>query len=262
MATRSRGDFLGAHPNVVTVYDSCITDDWFMLVMEYVPGGTLKDRLTQPLAPRVAARLVERIARAMQPIHALGLLHLDLKPPNILLDGEPNAPLDEMVPKVSDFGVARTRSANTTDTAGMIGGGTPSYMAPEQFNTERCKLTVAADIHGLGAILYHALTGRPPYQAATFGETVEQVRNLDAVPPRRLNPAIPRDLETFCLKMFGKGSQPKIRDGRSPRRRAKPLARRPANRDAPGLSRREKPGWCRRRPVVAALSRASFDRRG
>ena len=124
------------HPNIVTLYDACITDDWFLLVLEFVPGGTLADRLTQPLAPRTAAKLVERIARAIHRIHESGLLHLDLKPSNILLDGEAGAKLDEMVPRVSDFGIARSQEAAATDTAGPGAGGTPSYMAPSRSRTQ------------------------------------------------------------------------------------------------------------------------------
>jgi serine/threonine protein kinase len=251
-----------SHPNVVTLYEACVTDDWFLLVLEFVPGGTLKDRLTQPLGARDAARLVECVARAIHRIHELGILHLDLKPSNILLDGKADAPLDRMVPKVSDFSVARTRAATTTDTAGMVGGGTPSYMAPEQLMSERSKLTAAADIHGLGAILYHMLTGRPPYQGATLVETIDQLRHLDVVPPRRLNPGIPRDLETICLKCLE----------RDPGRR---YATAEALADELGrwldgraiLTRRvsvvEKSlRLCRRRPVISVLSGALVAKSG
>jgi len=188
------------HPNVVTLHEVDEADDWFLLVLEYVPGGTLADRLLKPLAPGNAARLMETIARAVHHIHVSGQLHRDLKPSNILLDGEAGAGWDSVTPKVSNFGIARTSQPGATDTGGPGPGGTPSYMAPEQITKAREDMTARADIHGLGAILYHMLTGRPPYQGATVLETIDLVQRQDPVPPRRLNPKIPADLETICLK--------------------------------------------------------------
>jgi serine/threonine protein kinase len=244
------------HPNVVTLYDAFVTDDWFLLVLEWVPGGTLADRLSQPLAPRTAAQLVESIARAVQHIHESRLLHLDLKPSNILLDGKAGAELDALVPKVSDFGIARSPESSATETAGPGAGGTPSYMAPEQITKPRTDLTAQADIHGLGAILYHALTGRPPYQAATVLETIDHVRRLDAVPPRRLNPGIPRDLETICLKCLQKepgrryASAEALGGDLTLWLEGRPITARP-------VSAAEKSWrWWRRRPVIAALTAA------
>jgi len=192
------------HPNVVTLYDVAEADDWFFLELEYLAGGTLADRLSEPLAPRHAARLTETIARAVHHIHQCGQLHLDLKPSNILLDGKPDSGWDTVIPKVSDFGIARSAQPGATDTGWLGAGGTPSYMAPEQITQPRNAMSPAADIHGLGGILYHLLTGRPPYQGATVLETIDLVQRQEAVPPRRLNPRIPRDLETICLKCLEK----------------------------------------------------------
>ena len=144
-----------------------------------------------------------RRSRASIPPITQGQLHLDLKPSNILLDGDADG---EWVrcPKVSDFGIARSEESGVTDTGHLGAGGTPSYMAPEQINKPRKELTPRADIHGLGAILYHMLTGRPPYEGATYLDTIDLLRRLEPVPPRRFNPKIPRDLETICLKCLEK----------------------------------------------------------
>jgi tRNA A-37 threonylcarbamoyl transferase component Bud32 len=241
------------HPNIVTLHEALVTSDWFLLALEYVSGGTLAERMREPLRPRAAARLVESIARAVHHIHLSGLVHLDLKPSNILLDGEIAAGWDAVVPKVSDFGIARSADPCATDTAAAGPGGTPSYMAPEQISKPRSEMTAAADIHGLGAILYHALTGRPPYQGATVLETIDQVRRLDPIPPRRLSPAISRDLETVCLKCLHK--EPGRRYA-SAQALAEDLRRWLDGRaiSARPVSIVEK-SWrmCRRRPVVASL---------
>lgn len=243
------------HPNVVTLYDYGEADGWFYLVLEYVPGRTLKQRLAEPLPPREAAGLAETVARAVGCFHGRGLLHLDLKPSNILLDGEEEAPWERVVPKVSDFGLAvcdgDAGPAETT-LAGIRG--TPAYMAPEQAAASRGRIGAATDIHALGALLYELMTGRPPFQGPSTLETLDQVRGQEPVPPRRLNPKIPRDLETITLKCLEK----------EPARRyasAEALAG-DLRRWLDGLPITARPvsflektwRWCRRRPVVAALT--------
>ncbi len=193
------------HDHVVAIHRVDETEEWLWLVIEYVSGGTLKDRLTEPLPPRDSARLTETIARAVGYFHTHGVFHLDLKPSNILLDGEPGAPWEIVSPKVSDFGIARLEGEPGTTVTGANGPkGTPSYMAPEQVAALPGTIGPAADIHALGALSYHLLTGRPPFQGASSTETLDQVRNQDPVPPRRLNGRIPRDLETICLTCLEK----------------------------------------------------------
>ena len=242
------------HPNVVTLHEVGEADECFLLVLEYIPGGTLADRLSGPLAPMIAARLVETIARAVHHIHRHGQLHLDLKPSNILLDGEVGATWETTIPKVSDFGTARAAEPGATDTGGVEAGGSPPYMAPEQIMRPRNEMSPAADIHALGAILYHLLTGMPPYRGATVLDTLEQVRNQEPVPPRRLIRQIPRDLETIALKCLEKHPSRRYAsaeamagdvrcwlDGR-------PISARPVS-PLENLWRK-----CCRRPVVAALT--------
>jgi tRNA A-37 threonylcarbamoyl transferase component Bud32/tetratricopeptide (TPR) repeat protein len=198
--------------HVVAIHRVDETEEFLYLVLEYVPGGTLKQRLTEPLPPRDAARFVGTIARAVGLFHSRGLSHLDLKPSNLLLDGEPGAPWYAVSPKISDFGIARLEGEpGATETGANGPKGTPSYMAPEQVVALPGTIGPAADIHALGAILYHLLTGRPPFQGASSAETLDQVRNQDPVPPRRLNGRIPRDLETVCLTCLEKAPHRRYR---------------------------------------------------
>ena len=241
------------HPNVVTLYEVAETDDWFLLVLEYIPGGTLADRLAEPLAPDDAAALMATIARAVRYIHLSGQLHLDLKPSNVLLDGDCSAGWSAVIPKVSDFGIARAVGPGATATGQTGPGRTPAYMAPEQITKARGELTPRADIHALGAILYHMLTGRPPFRGATDLETIALVRNHDPIPPRRFIPRIPADLETICLKCLQKEPGQRYPSAEA---LAEDLDRFLAGHSVtvrPVFSLEKSWRWCRRRPVVAAL---------
>jgi eukaryotic-like serine/threonine-protein kinase len=183
------------HPNIVQVYEFGAVAGQPYFAMQYVAGPTLARRLAEgPLPPREAASLVASIARAVDHAHKNGVLHRDLKPANVLLSTEP---------KITDFGLAKIVDAasSLTQTGAIIG--TPSYMAPEQARAEK-QLTPAADVYALGAILYECLTGRPPFQAASALDTLMLVLEQDVVPPRLLNPGVPRDLETVCLKCLEK----------------------------------------------------------
>jgi eukaryotic-like serine/threonine-protein kinase len=242
------------HDRVVAIYRVDETEEWLWLVIEYVPGGTLKDRLTEPLPPRDAARLTETIARAVGYFHTRGVCHLDLKPSNILLDGEPGAPWEIVSPKISDFGIARLEGEPGTTQTGANGPkGTPSYMAPEQVAALPGTIGPAADIHALGALLYHLLTGRPPFQGASSAETLDQVRNQDPVPPRRFNGRIPRDLETICLTCLDKAPNRRYRSAEALAGDLRlwleghPIKARPVS--SMGHAWR----WCRRHPAVAGL---------
>jgi serine/threonine protein kinase len=241
------------HPGVVVLHEVVETDRFFVLVLEFIAGGTLADRLNSPLAPRNAARWMEMIARAVQYIHECGQLHLDLKPSNILLDGETGSDWEDVIPKVTDFGIARPAESGGSATGAAEPGGTPSYMAPEQITQARKDMTAGADIHGLGAILYHMLTGRPPYQGATVLETIDLLQKHDPLPPRRLNPKIPADLETICLKCLEKdparryGSAKLVADDLGRWQAGRAISARPVSVFEKGWR------WCRRRPVVAAL---------
>ncbi len=243
------------HPDVVPLYDYGEADGCFFLVLEYIPGGTLKQRLADPLPPRVAAGLMETIARAVGHLHGCGLLHLDLKPSNILLDCKDDDPWERVTPRISDFSLARSHGdfdASEISLAGLRG--TPSYMAPEQTTASRAGIGAAADIHALGAILYELLTGRPPFQGTSTLETLDQVRGQNPVSPRRLNPKIPRDLETIALKCLEKhpsrryAAAEAMADDLDRFLEGRPLEARPVSPVEHAWR------WCRRQPVVAALT--------
>jgi hypothetical protein len=183
------------HPNIVPVYAVDEYQGRPFLVMKFYSGGSLARR---PFGEaREPARLVEIVARAVQHAHDHGILHRDVKPANILLD-------EQGEPHVGDFGLAWWYARpNATGTTVV---GTPAYMAPEQARSPN-SVSVAADVYGLGAVLYELLTARPPFRAETALVTLEQAASGEPVSVRRLNPAVPRDLETVCLKCLQKDPQ-------------------------------------------------------
>ena len=185
------------HPNIVRVHEVGEIDGCPYLCMEYIEGPSLSHRLAEgPLPSKVAAQYVATIARAIQHAHKHGILHRDLKPSNILFDAEDR-------PRITDFGLAKRLDMDSGQTPTGAILGTPSYMAPEQATGQK-QLTGAVDIYGLGAVLYELLTGRPPFRAESPLDTILQVIDRDPAPPRLLNPNVPRDLETICLKCLEK----------------------------------------------------------
>jgi tetratricopeptide (TPR) repeat protein len=259
------------HPNLVQLYEfgevpgaGGATSQPY-LVLEYVSGGSLADLLRGlPQPPAEAARLVETLADAIHYAHQQGVIHRDLKPANILLSFSRETPasadralagvsrLNEAIPKVTDFGLAKFLAGGDLTQSGYVLG-TPSYMAPEQAAGQSGLLTAAVDNYGLGTILYEALTGRPPFAAATFDTTLGLVRDDEPVPPRRLQPGVPRDLETICLKCLRKEPSRRyataqgLADDLRRFRAGEPIRARPV-----GTGERVV-GWCRRRPGVAGL---------
>ena len=189
------------HPNIVQIYEIGQQGDNPFLAMEYVAGANLSTVLGgKPWPARKAAELVESLARAIHLAHEQGVLHRDLKPTNILLN-------TEGVPKICDFGLAKHLEDDLEHTRTDQLLGTPSYMAPEQVQHTAGSQSPAVDIHALGVVLYETLTGRPPYLADNPLDTLQLVLHQDPLPPRRLQPKIPRDLETVCLKCLAKAPQ-------------------------------------------------------
>ncbi|HRO26997.1 MAG TPA: protein kinase [Luteimonas sp.] len=186
------------HPNIVAIHEIGSHDELNYFSMALVRGPNLAQNLADngPMQPRQAAALVRTVAEALHYAHRLGVLHLDLKPGNVLID-----PQGE--PQVADFGLAR-RIDSTLATDATEVSGTPSYMAPEQIELRRHKLSVATDIYGLGAILYELLTGQPPFDAASPQEILALVLGGRLRHPRRYRPDLPRDLEAICLKCLAK----------------------------------------------------------
>ena len=190
------------HPNIVPVYE---VGDWRSadgsavpyFAMKLYPGGNMGDAPAgSGTDPRAHARAVETIARAVHHAHQRGVLHRDLKPSNILLD-------DAGRPHVADFGLAGRVDPGDQQTLTAVVAGTPAYMAPEQANNPK-QVSTAADVYGLGAILFNRLTGRSPFAAETPLATLDLVTNVPAERPSALNPTVPRDLDTICLKCLEK----------------------------------------------------------
>jgi RNA polymerase sigma factor (sigma-70 family) len=208
------------HPHIVQVYETGEAGGLLYFSMEYIEGGTLKQRLQgRPQPPRAAALLLEVLARAVASAHRRGIVHRDLKPANVLLEAEGAQPVAEepagyagaaaelsrlgLVPKIADFGLAKRLGDTLGTRTGQLMG-TPSYMSPEQLAGQVEATGPAVDIYALGCILYEALTGRPPYLDEALEALAERVRREEPVPPRRLQPRCPRDLETICLKCLEK----------------------------------------------------------
>jgi WD40 repeat protein len=260
------------HPNIVQVFEVGEADGHPYCALEFVEGGSLASKLKAgPLPAPEAAKLVEALARAVQLAHSRNVVHRDLKPANILLSGargqgsgvgkETAAALLTpdpwpLTPKISDFGLARQLDSDSGQTqAGQVMG-TPSYMAPEQASGRSHDAGPAADIYALGAILYECLSGRPPFNGQTVVETLDQVRTQEPAPPSRLQPSVPLDLETICLKCLRKepekryASAAELADDLLRYEHGEPIRARPVGR----IERAVK--WVKRNPVVAGAAAA------
>ena len=211
------------HSNIVQIYETGEHEGRPYFSLEYVDGGSLAQRIIEsPPTPRAAAKLVETLARTMDVAHQRGIVHRDLKPANILLanidsqstvvrsreSDSGSVPANhwsrQTVPKIADFGLAKRVDEDSSQTQSGTILGTPSYMAPEQAGGKTREIGPAADIYSLGAILYEMLVGRPPFRAGSPIDTVRQVLEQEPVPPRQLEPRVPLDLETICLKCLEK----------------------------------------------------------
>src|SRR6266516_1009409 len=189
------------HPQIVPIYEIGESDGSWYFSMQLVEGGPLAEVLQRdPMSTRRAAELLSKVARTVHFAHQHGILHRDIKPGNILLDrqGEPH---------LTDFGLARLLEQESTITHSSDVLGTPSYMSPEQAAGRTKELTAATDVYSLGAVLYHVLTGQPPFIGNTTYETIRLVLDSEPRNPRVRNPKVDRDLSTICLKCLEKDPQ-------------------------------------------------------
>lgn len=235
------------HPHILPLYEAGEHEGLPFYSMKFADGGTLRERMSSVRhRPRGAAQLLAKIARAVHHAHQRGILHRDLKPGNILLDGP------EQTPYVSDFGIAKWMGRESALTLFPTALGTPYYVAPEQAAGVSAELTTAADIYSLGAIFYELLSGRPPFAADTALKTL---RLAAETPPPPLA-GVPRDLEVISLKCLAK--EPAARYS-SAAALAEDLERWIEGRAIlarPSTSRERLWRWARRNPIAAGLAAA------
>jgi eukaryotic-like serine/threonine-protein kinase len=260
------------HPNIVQIHEIIDDENSLFLSLELVDGGSLAAFLRgKPQPPLETARVLETLARAVHHAHTRGIIHRDLKPANILLCHEAEAAsgakpaaassgsssrrtsLSAFIPKIGDFGLAKRLAASQTLSRDGDVIGTPSYMAPEQASGKGAAIGPAADIYSLGVVLYEMVTGRVPLEGPSTLQTLVMVCEREPVPPRRIQPALPRDLETICLKCLQKDparryhSAALLAEDLRRFRATEPIVARPT----PLWERGWK--WARRRPALAGL---------
>src|SRR3989454_9161957 len=186
------------HPGIVPIHEVGERDGSCYFSMKFIEGGQLDEMVRrQPMPIRQAAELIAKVARTVHYAHEHGILHRDIKPGNILLDGKGE-------PHLTDFGLARLVETESTVTRTLEVLGTPSYMAPEQAMGNNDALNSATDVYGLGAVLYQLLTRHPPFAGGTTYETIRLLLDTDPRQPRLWNSKIDRDLSTICLKCLEK----------------------------------------------------------
>ena len=236
------------HTGIVPIFEIGEHERQHYFSMGYIEGESLAHKVADgPLPPQEASDLVSKICDAMAYAHERGVIHRDLKPANILIDRNGQ-------PKVTDFGLAKKTQAdsNLTGTGQILG--TPAYMPPEQASGNMDNVGPHADVYSLGAILYCLLTGRPPFQASSPMDTLLQVLGQEPVAPRQLNPSVPVDLETICLKCLSKEARSRYTTsedlGADLRRflNGEPILARPVGQLESGWL------WCKRNPAIAVAT--------
>ena len=247
------------HPHIVAIHEIGEADGRCFFSMDLVAGKDLAELTREGLLPPIeAAALVLKVADAIHYCHERGIVHRDLKPSNVLVDAQGE-------PHVTDFGLAKRMlapqpaggsSGNREDAPLTVTGqvvGTPGYMSPEQAAASR-DVGPLSDIYSLGALLYFLLTGRAPFVGPTAAAILRQVEEQEPPAPRLLNPALPRDLETICLKCLAKeASRRYATAGELAADLGRFLGHEPI-RARPTTGRERAVRWARRNPVVASLT--------
>jgi WD40 repeat protein len=235
-------------PNIVAIHEVGFAQGQHFFAMDFVEGLTLAQLVAKgPLPARQAATYLKIIAEAIHFAHERNVLHRDLKPSNVLIDSATDQP------RVTDFGLAKRLEAETELTLSGQMLGSPNYMSPEQATAKRGTVGTRSDVYSLGAILYHVLTGRPPFQGETLTDVLHQLADNDPLAPHLLTPRIPHDLETICLKCLEKEpakryqSAQELADELDRFLRDEPIHARPVTRTERTWR------WCRRKPALAGL---------
>ncbi len=236
------------HPDIVAVHEIGRHEGSPFLVMDLIEGESFIDELRRGRpAPRRAAEVTLRVARALEHAHEQGIVHRDVKPHNVLIDAEGH-------PRLADFGLARDLGA--TDASLTASGqvvGTPAYMAPEQASGQSERHGPATDVYGVGALLYHAITGSAPFRGESMINIVAQVLFHDPVPPRRIDPSIHPDLETIALRCLAKAPERRLGSAGAVADELERFLRGEAIEARP-IGRGERVGrWLRRNPLLASL---------
>jgi TolB-like protein/tRNA A-37 threonylcarbamoyl transferase component Bud32/Tfp pilus assembly protein PilF len=239
------------HPNILPIYEVSECDDELpFFSMKFAGGGSLLDATPLRSEPRRAVALMAKVARAVQYAHGQGMLHRDLKPENILLDGRGE-------PLVSDFGLAKCLEPASNLTRTLTTFGAPGYIAPEQVDPAGAaagRLTPAADVYSLGAILFDLLSGRPPFLGEHALKVIQQASEKPAPKLRTLMPSLDRDLETICAKCLEREPSARYRSAGALAEdlecwlEGQPIAARPLSPPARAWR------WTRRNPVIAGMA--------
>src|SRR6266511_3154216 len=243
------------HPNIVAIHEVGVHQGQHYFAMDHVEGQSLAKLNAECEVRnagwlRRAANYLKTIAEAIHYAHERGILHRDLKPSNVLIDANDQ-------PRVTDFGLARRLEGDSELTVTSQVLGSPNYMPPEQAVGRRGKVSRRSDVYSIGAMMYHLLTGRPPFVGEALTDTLEQVLNTEPVSPRLLNPSLPRDLETICLKCLENEPDKRyattqaVADELGRFLDREPIHARPIIR-AERVWR-----WCRRKPALASFVAAT-----
>ncbi len=253
------------HANIVPVFEAGHVGPVCYIASAFCQGPSLGQWVLdreQPVSPQIAAEWLMTLADAVQHAHSRGIIHRDLKPDNVLVELEADSEIGDHASesnaapllRITDFGLAKDLDDQSELTQSGSVLGTPSFMAPEQTDSNLGQPSHVVDIYGLGAILYFILCKIPPITGNSLLETIRNVQEQPPVPPRKIIPEIPRDLEAICLKCLEK--QPRHRYQTASELQSDLLrfrdglpvqARRPSSLDRALM-------WCRRRPAVSALA--------